>query len=80
MSITVPLIRSIPVKPNVALPEWTRTGNWYYQPYQSLTVLPFTRPEQVNVAFDKWKKRNTVTWTKRETATLWDNAQRTQVE
>ena len=25
--------------------EWTRTGNWYYQPNQSLTVLPFTRPE-----------------------------------
>ena len=65
---------------NCGTTGWHYTQLNYYQPYLSLTVLPFTRPEKVNVAFDKWKKRNTVTWTKREKATLWDNAQRTQVE
>ena len=65
---------------NCGTTGWHYTQLNYYQPYLSLTVLPFTRPEKVNVTFDKWKKRNTVTWTKREKATLWDNSQRTQVE
>ncbi len=40
-----------------------------HQPRYDVFVAPFTRPEKVDVAFDKWNKKNTITWTRREQAT-----------
>ncbi len=37
-----------------------------HMPTQTVKVAPFTRPEVVSVAFDKWNKKNTITWTRRE--------------
>ena len=36
------------------------------QPRRTLLLKPFTHPKTVNVEFDKWNKRNTITWTRYE--------------
>ena len=36
------------------------------QPSRTLLLKPFTHPKTVNVEFDKWNKRNTITWTRYE--------------
>lgn len=38
----------------------------YQQPFYNTVLKPFTHPATVNVEFDKWNKRNTITWTRVE--------------
>ena len=56
------------VKPNdshVAIP----TGHTLSQPWaDGFFIKPFTRPKTVSVEFDKWNKKNVVTWTRQDEA------------
>ena len=38
------------------------------QPVDEITVAPFTRPTTLDVVFDKWNRKNTVSWTRNERA------------
>ena len=56
------------VKPNdshVSFP----TGHTLSQPWaDGFFIKPFTRPKTVSVEFDKWNKKNVVTWTRQDEA------------
>ena len=65
---------------NVKDAETTFSDVWYYQPYITDMVLPYTRPENLKVEFDKCNKTNTITWTKRENATYYDGSKTGTVE
>ena len=48
---------------------WIPTGYTLYQPWaDGFFVKPFTRPKSVSVEFDKWNKKNVVTWTRQDEA------------
>ena len=57
------------VKPDdshVSIPS----GHTLYQPWaDGFFIKPFTRPKSVSVEFDKWNKKNVVTWTRQDEAT-----------
>ena len=65
---------------NVKDAETTFSDVWYFQPYITDMVLPYTRPENLKVEFDKWNKTNTITWTKRENTTYYDGSKTGTVE
>ena len=43
-----------------------------HQPTIRELIKPFTSPVSVNVEFNKWKKKNTITWTARKKAEYYD--------
>ena len=44
----------------------------YYAPLSPVNVIPYTRPETVTTEFDKWNQKVLVKWTKRNSASYYD--------
>ena len=62
------------VRVNPSIPGAAKTYVSYDQPDVWVVVKPFTRPTSVKVEFDKWGKKNTVTWTRAENVQGWNGS------
>ena len=67
----------ITVKPNL---EEIKTWSSYTQPDVWAVVEPYTRPVEMKVEFDKWNKKNFVSWTRMEQAKGYNGSRETEVD
>ena len=72
---TLPVVVSYYAKSDVQL-VFTEGKEYRYsivQPTIRELIKPFTSPVSVNVEFNKWKKKNTISWTARQKAEYYDD-------